>query len=184
MSTKNIVLTGFMGTGKSTVGRELAERLGRRFVDTDVVIEQRHGPIPLIFEDRGEAAFREFERTVADELGRQSNLVIATGGGLFMDPNNVESLAREGRIFCLTAPSDEIIRRIRSDTSAANRPLLDTDDPSAKAAILLAERQHIYSQFEQIETYMRLSGQVVDDIERRLTIEDPPQNCRPNGRSA
>ncbi|MCY4663604.1 MAG: hypothetical protein OXC00_02945, partial [Acidimicrobiaceae bacterium] len=78
---KNVVLTGFMGTGKTTVGRILAEHLGFDFVDTDAVIESRAGPIPEIFERAGEPGFRELERSVARELAGRTGLVIATGGG-------------------------------------------------------------------------------------------------------
>ena len=80
-AARNLVLTGFMGTGKTTVGRILADRLGYGFVDTDEVIESRAGPIPEIFDRDGEEAFREMERSVARELSGRTGLVIATGGG-------------------------------------------------------------------------------------------------------
>ncbi len=81
----NVVLTGFMATGKTTVGRLLAERLGYEFVDTDQLIEQRHGPIPAIFRESGEGEFRRLERSVADELAARRQLVISTGGRLLLD---------------------------------------------------------------------------------------------------
>ena len=86
----NLVLTGFMATGKTTVGRSLAERLGLEFVDTDLLIESMHGPISQIFEQKGEEWFRSIERGVAAELGTKTGLVIATGGRLLLDPENLE----------------------------------------------------------------------------------------------
>ena len=82
----NLILTGFMGTGKTTVGRLVARKLGREFVDTDLVIEERHGPIQEIFDRQGESAFRDIERTLAVELGQRKRLVIATGGRMLLDP--------------------------------------------------------------------------------------------------
>ncbi len=90
-SEQNLVLTGFMGTGKTTVGRMLAEKLGMEFVDTDELIESRHGPIPRIFADRGESEFRAIEQEVARELGERSGLVIATGGRMVLDDDNFGS---------------------------------------------------------------------------------------------
>src|SRR3970040_282740 len=97
----NLVLTGFMGTGKTTVGHALAVKLGMEFVDTDELIEARHGPIARIFAEQGEAEFRAIERTVARELGQRTGLVIATGGRMILDPENFQSLSKNGRIFCL-----------------------------------------------------------------------------------
>lgn len=175
MSAKNVVLTGFMGTGKSTIGTQLAERLGRTFVDTDQVIISRYGPIEKIFESEGESAFRALENEVAVELGKQRNLVIATGGGFLLNQANIDALAANSRIFCLTAPADEIIRRIEADVDAALRPLLSSDDPVAVAKALLAERQSTYAQFEQIDTFMKFQSHVVDDIVSRYSIEDAGQ---------
>ncbi|NDH77107.1 MAG: hypothetical protein EBY52_10315, partial [Actinobacteria bacterium] len=86
----NIVLTGFMGSGKSSVGSALAALLGRRFIDTDAVIVERHGPIPTIFAEHGEATFRMHERELADELADETALVVSTGGGMLIDPANGE----------------------------------------------------------------------------------------------
>ncbi|MGH9134897.1 MAG: shikimate kinase, partial [Ilumatobacteraceae bacterium] len=101
--SRNIVLTGFMGTGKTTVGRLLAEQLGFEFVDTDQVIEQRHGAIAEVFRVMGEDAFRRIERELAAELADRERLVISTGGRMMLDPQNVASLSRNGRVFCLVA---------------------------------------------------------------------------------
>src|SRR5512143_2336464 len=96
----NIVLTGFMGTGKTTVGRLLAAQLGYEFVDTDVLIEARLGrPISQVFAELGEAAFRQMEADLAQELANREGLVISTGGRLMLDPANVAALSRQGRVF-------------------------------------------------------------------------------------
>ncbi len=125
----NVVLTGFMGTGKTTVGRLLAERLGFEFVDTDHLIEADHGPIPLIFAEQGEAAFRAIESAVAVELAGRHSLVIATGGRLMLDEANAAALTATGRTFCLTAPTSVILERVLGD-GTTHRPLLDGDDPA------------------------------------------------------
>ena len=122
--SRNIVLTGFMGTGKTTVGRLLAEQLGYEFVDTDVVIEQRHGKIADVFRSVGEEAFRNIERELAAELADRVRLVISTGGRMMLDPQNVANLSRNGRVFCLVATPDEIVDRVTNDPSPIERPLL------------------------------------------------------------
>ena len=136
--TQTIVLTGFMGTGKSTVGRLLAEGLGLPFVDTDELIESRHGPIPGIFASRGEDGFRDIERQVARELADCDGVVVATGGRFMLDPANQRALGGEARVFCLVADVDEILRRVMNH--AAERPLLAGRDPAGRLAALLDER--------------------------------------------
>ena len=138
--SRNIVLTGFMGTGKTTVGRLLAEQLGYEFVDTDQVIEQRHGKVADIFREMGEETFRTIEREVASELADRRRLVISTGGRMMLDPRNVASLSRNGRIFCLVATPDAIFDRIAGDPSQIERPLLSVPDPRQRIVELLAER--------------------------------------------
>ena len=165
---RNVVLTGFMGTGKSTVGRILASRLGFGFVDTDELVEERHGPIAAIFAGRGEAAFRAMERDIAVELGARSSLVIATGGRLMLDDDNADALGAEGRVFCLVADTDEILDRVRSDEARIDRPLLASPDPRGRIVELLADRAAGYRQFPQIETDGRSPGDIAADIEHRL----------------
>jgi shikimate kinase len=160
----NLVLTGFMGTGKTTVGRLVAEKLDMEFVDTDAAIESQNGPIKAIFEDQGEAAFREIEKVVATELGNRSGLVIATGGKMLLDAANVDSLGRTGMIFCLTATSDEIVARVTDEFGHTDRPLLATSEPRKRVAELLAERAAGYSQFRQIATSRRTAVEVAEEI--------------------
>ncbi len=148
----NLILTGFMGTGKTTVGRLVAEKLGREFVDTDLVIEERHGPIQEIFDRQGESAFRDIERTLAGELGQRKGLVIATGGRMLLDPENFTVLSENGRIFCLVASPEEIYERVASDSSRVNRPLLEVADPKQRIIELLDERGPDYERFTQVTT--------------------------------
>src|SRR5690349_2084330 len=145
----NVVLTGFMGTGKTTVGRILADLLGDEFVDTDDVIAARHGPIETIFSERGEAAFRELEREVARELAERDRLVISTGGRLMLDPVNAAVLGADARVFCLTASAETIAARVLEGPA---RPLLAGPDPIARIRALLAERAPLYAAFEQVAT--------------------------------
>lgn len=164
---QNIVLTGFMGTGKSTVGRLLAYQLGLTFVDTDSLIVQRDGrTIPDIFAQDGEVAFRQLETAVAEDLGEQSDLVIATGGGLMLNPVNVAALTGNGRVFCLAASPDEILRRVGSESG---RPLLQGPNPAAKIKQLLADREEGYGRFPQIHTDGKTPEQITKEIIKWLS---------------
>ena len=102
-ASPNIVLTGFMGTGKSTIGRGLATRLGYKFVDTDAMIVERHGTIAQIFEKGGEGAFRQLERDTAVELAGRSGCVISTGGRFMLDEHNASVLTPTSDVFALVA---------------------------------------------------------------------------------
>ena len=141
----NIVLTGFMGTGKTAVGREVARRLARPFVDMDAEIEARVGKsIPCIFAEDGEGAFRRMETTLCKELSAQQGLVIATGGGALVDPANRALMMENGAVVCLTCDVDEILRRVNS-ASDSDRPLLDVADPRAEIERLLELRHEAYA---------------------------------------
>ena len=149
---KNIILTGFMGTGKTTVGKMLAQKLGREFIDTDQLIEERQGlTIPEIFDTLGEPAFRRMEADIATELGQREGLVISTGGRLMLDPSNVAALSVKGRVFCLVATPQEILSRIESDTDH-HRPLLDVPNPGEQIVELLQERKRGYQRFLKLAT--------------------------------
>ncbi|MCP4964286.1 MAG: shikimate kinase [bacterium] len=165
--TGNVVLTGFMGTGKSEVGRLLAETLGLEWIDTDQLIESRHGPIMEIFASSGEEAFRDMERDVTAELADRTGLVISTGGRLMLDPDNADLLARRFRVFCLAACADEVFRRV-SIQDGPERPLLAHHHPVQRIADLLSERAAGYAQFEQVDTDDRTVADVVAEIVRRL----------------
>lgn len=171
---RNVVLTGFMGTGKSTVGRRLAERLGFDFVDTDAVITERHGPIPAIFAESGEGAFRRFEREVAAELAGRSRLVVATGGRMMVDADNAARLGATGRVVALTASVDTVFVRIGGQDAARERPMLAGGDVRERLAALLAERAAAYDRFDQVATDDRTPDEVVDEIVDRLTARRGP----------
>jgi shikimate kinase len=165
---QNIILTGFMGTGKTAVGRALAKRLEREFVDTDVMIEARDGrTIPQIFAESGEAVFREMEQAVVLELAGREGLVIATGGRLMLDLVNAAALERNGQVFCLTASSEVILVRLAGE-GVEGRPLLGGDDPAGRLVALLAERRDGYGRFEQVVTDRRTVDEVVDVILKRI----------------
>jgi shikimate kinase len=160
----NLVLTGFMATGKTTVGQKLARELGMELVDTDLLIESRHGTISAIFEERGEAEFRDIERQVARELGSRSGLVIATGGRMLLDPDSYTALSDTGRVFCLVASAETIHQRVIDDQSRTDRPLLEADDLRERIVELLAERQDEYSRFRQVPTDDLTPDEVADEI--------------------
>ena len=166
----NIVLTGFMGSGKSSVGRALAATLQRPFVDTDEAIAERHGPVPEIFAEHGETTFRAHERALADELAAETGLVISTGGGMLVDAAVADRLEATGRVFCLVATPATIVARVRGD-GIEERPLLDTADPEASVAALLADRSEAYGRFETVLTDGRSVAEIVDDIVARLRTD-------------
>ena len=178
--SRNIVLTGFMGTGKTTVGQLLAAQLGYEFVDTDRVIEERHGTIADIFRSMGEEGFRRVERELAAELADRTGLVISTGGRMMLDPQNVASLSRNGRVFCLVATADEIFDRVTNDRSRTERPLLSVPDPRRRIVELLAERSPDYRRFAQLTTDAVSADAVASDLvalarsdPHRFAIDNP-----------
>jgi shikimate kinase len=140
----NLALIGFMGTGKSSVGRLVAEQLRFEFLDTDELIETRAGKsITELFAQHGEAAFRELERRLVTELAARAGTVISTGGGLPVDPANMASLKTHALVVCLWASPDRIFERVREQS---HRPLLQEPDPRAKIRSLLAAREPFYRQ--------------------------------------
>jgi shikimate kinase len=162
-----LVLMGFMGTGKSEVGRRLAQRLGRAFVDTDRLVEERAGKrIATIFAEDGEPAFRTLERAAVAEAAGRGGSVVAVGGGTVLDPENVRCLRAAGVLVYLTARSEIIMGRVGD---GSNRPLL-RDDPRAEVARLLAERGPVYAAAADItvDTSERTADDVVREIQRAL----------------
>lgn len=143
-SIRNLALIGFMGTGKSTVGRQVAHVLNFTYLDTDRVVEARAGKsITDIFQQDGEPVFRDWERRVVGELVHRSKTVISTGGGLPMNPDNLASLKTHALVVCLWATPETIYERVRDHS---HRPLLADPDPLAKIRQLLAVREPYYRQ--------------------------------------
>lgn len=159
----NIVLMGFMGTGKSTVGRALARRLGMRFLDMDTIIEERAGkPIPRIFAEDGEPCFRAMERELAQELAGRNGLVIACGGGVVLNPDNIRDYSRTGLVVCLTATPEVIFKRTAKDR---NRPLLEEQDRMKRILELLQKRKAMYAAIpHQVDTTTPTADQVAGAI--------------------
>jgi len=163
-----------MGTGKSAIGQELAARWGRPFLDMDALIEQREGrTIPEIFRDSGEAFFRRLETQVAAELSEPRGLVIAAGGGIVLNPLNLEHLRRGGIVVCLTASPEAILERVANDT---HRPLLQAADRERRIRELLEVRRPLYEAIpERVDTTGRSIAEVADRVEavfRRATGTD------------
>lgn len=170
----NIVLIGFMGTGKTSVGRRLAAQLRMRYVDTDDIIERDSGRrISEIFEQDGEAAFRELESEAVRKVSKLYNYVISTGGGVVLKEANMVELKRNGIVFCLNATAEEIYQRVRHQS---HRPLLQTPDPLTKIKSMLEERHSYYIKADyMVETTGRSFGEVMAYIKRVFakSVKDP-----------
>lgn len=139
---KNIVITGFMGTGKTAVGQMVAKLLNRDFIDTDHTIEKRAGKsIPLIFTQSGEAHFRRMENELIEELASKNRMVISTGGGTFLNNDNYRLLDKSSIIFCLSARPDIIYKRL---AEVNDRPLLGQSPSVERIKEILEERKGDY----------------------------------------
>jgi shikimate kinase len=140
----NLYLVGFMGTGKTTIGRAVAHRLGFAVLDSDHEIEKQQGKtIPQIFATAGEPAFRAMERAFIDGGHPATRAVIACGGGLVVQPGMLAKLKEKGVVICLHASLETILRRTQGNR---NRPLLDVEDPMARIRALYAAREPVYNQ--------------------------------------
>lgn len=140
--TQNIIFVGPMGAGKTTIGKQLARELGRPFFDSDQVIEERTGAnIPLIFELEGENGFRRREKAMLQELLAKKNIVLATGGGAVLDPDNRALFASRGFVIYLSVPLEQLVKRTAKDR---NRPLLQDTDPRQKLQELITQREPLY----------------------------------------
>jgi len=163
----NIYLVGLMGAGKTTVGRQLAKRLGRPFYDSDHEIVERTGvPIPTIFEIEGEEGFRRRESQAIEELTASTDIVLATGGGVVLNPENRARLHNTGWVVYLNVPPALLFERTRHDR---NRPLLRVPDPLAKLEELHRQRDPLYR--EAAHTIVEGSQLVASGIVQHLLRE-------------
>lgn len=145
----SIALIGFMGTGKTAVGKALAEKLGKGFVELDPLIEQKaEKTIPEIFKQDGEIAFRELEMEVTKEVSKGKNLVIACGGGVVLNKINIDRLRKESIIVYLSASPRVILKRTSNDTE--ERPLLEVANPTLTIRELLRFRKPFYERAADI----------------------------------
>ncbi len=146
----NIALIGFMGAGKSEVGKALAQRLGRKFIDLDFLIEKRAGKsISRIFLEDGEAAFRELEVEVTKEISQVDNSVIACGGGIILNQVNIDRLRRKAVIVYLSADPSLLLKRVQGSEDL--RPLLKGEDKERRVRELLSFREPLYKRAADIE---------------------------------
>lgn len=161
---KNIVLIGFMGTGKSSIGIKLAEKLNMKFIDMDREIEKLTGmTVAELFRRHGEIRFRSEEKLMAQKLSRQNNLVIATGGGVVLKEQNIAMLRQNGIIICLTADPEDIFERVRR--KRANRPLLKKNLQVEDIVNMLKEREPFYAVADfKVNTSGREMDEVVNEI--------------------
>ena len=166
---RNVFLIGFMGSGKSTVGRRLASELGKDFHDCDRVLEERTGvDIPYIFEIEGEEGFRRREAAVLSEMTRKQGIVLATGGGAILDPGNRRALASNGFVVYLRASADLLHQRTFRDRG---RPMLYAEDRRARIDDLLKEREPLYREVADlvVETGRHGSRRVVQEVVRTFS---------------
>jgi len=163
MNMKNIVLVGFMGTGKTAVAKKLARKLGAKFVSTDDIIEAREKrPITDIFAKDGEPYFRKVEKDVVREVSTMKNVVIAAGGGVVLDSENMRNLKATGVVVCLDATPEEILKRTEM---VSHRPLLNVPSPIEKIKELLEKRKPFYAKADHaVDT----TGKKIDEVLKEI----------------
>jgi shikimate kinase len=169
-SSKNIFLIGLMGAGKSTVGKVLAKKLGRRFLDADHVIEERCGvKIPVIFEMEGEEGFRKREAQAIRDVTAEENIILATGGGAILLPENRKALSERGTVIYLHANPIELWHRTKG---SEGRPLLKSGDPKKILENLYAIRDPLYREIADhiIETGKPSVNQLVNTLIMQLEL--------------
>jgi len=164
---KNIILTGFMGVGKTSVGTGLAKDVGYQFVDTDLLIEaDQKMSVTEIFATKGEPFFRQVESRVIGEVLQRESQVVSTGGGAVLRDSNREAFKKAGFVVCLTARPEVIFERVRHET---HRPLLRTEDPLAKIGELLESRAPFYAQADAvIDTSEKSVEAVITEIKEKI----------------
>ncbi|GLI54344.1 shikimate kinase [Thermodesulfovibrio yellowstonii] len=163
---KNIVLIGFMGTGKTSVGKVIAKKLGFEFVDVDEVIEKATGmEISQIFSKFGESCFRDIEEEMIKLITQKRRQVIATGGGVVLRDENMKRLKKDGVIFCLRASENVIFERLKQTT---NRPLLQVENPEERIKELLQKRMSLY---EKADFCIDTEGLTPEEVAEKIIKE-------------
>ena len=159
----NIYLVGFMGTGKTAVGKEIARQLNRGFLDIDLLIEEKQKrKISEIFAEHGEVYFRNLEKRVLKEISTEINIVVSCGGGIVKDLENIHIMKKTGVIICLNARPEVILARTQG---YSHRPLLNVDNPQKKIEELLKIREPFYAQADYgIDTSDLPVSSVVDKV--------------------
>lgn len=166
---KNIYLVGFMGTGKTTLGKIISRKLGKKFIETDTLIEkQENKKIADIFNSLGETHFRTLEKNLLKEISQENNLVVSCGGGLICDEENLKIVLQTGIVFNLTALPETIYERIKH---YRHRPLLNVEDPLTAIKELQNKRQIFYSKAHyNIDTDnqspQEIAGKIIDILNR------------------
>ena len=159
----NLYLVGMMGSGKSSAGRHLAERLGYRFLDADSSIEQVAGrSIPELFASEGESGFRDLEAAVLNQIASWHSLVVATGGGVVTRPENWGQL-QQGVVIWLDAPDALLLERLSADPTP--RPLMQSADPAARLAELMTQRRPLYA---QADLHIVQDGRSADQVAEQV----------------
>ena len=163
---KNIVLTGFMGTGKSEVSKELSRVLGRKAIDVDTEIEKsQRMKITEIFKQLGEPRFRDIETEMIKKISKNKNVIISTGGGAVLKQENMDTLRENGVIICLTAAPETILKRTSNNN---DRPLLQVEEPLKKIRELLEFRMPYYEKADiMIDTEGKTPSEVAGEIIER-----------------
>ncbi len=164
---KNIILTGFMGTGKTEIGRILSKKLGAKLIDIDTEIEKRQKmTITEIFKQHGEQRFRDIESEVIKEIADAENAVISTGGGAVLRQENIDNLRKKGIIICLMASPETILKRTRHNK---DRPLLQVENPLQKIKELIEFRKPFYEKADlMVDTEgknpLEIAGEIIDNV--------------------
>ena len=163
---KNIILTGMMGAGKTTVGKELATIMNCNFIDLDETIEKNYGKISDIFKQRGEEYFRQIETLELKKLNIQETFVLSTGGGIVLKDENIKILQTLGYVFYLEASTDTIYERIKNQK---HRPLLNTPDPKRSIEEILSKRKKLYENSgEKITVNNKNVKEIAEEIYERI----------------
>ena len=168
----NIFLVGLMGSGKTTIGKLIAKKLRYKFIDTDLLMEEKTGvKVPLIFEYEGEEGFRKREAKILSEVLRLDNIVLATGGGIVLSDNNRQQLKERGNVIYLNAEINELAKRLSNDKT---RPLLQNTDIKEKLKELMGHRSFLYESIADsiIQTKNKRAPEIANEIITNLGLDE------------